>query len=1414
LIAYVDRRRSDCDGNAPRVRVYNRKSRSYFPAISSDEIVVSLVPLLSVSGTDEAELLKSHDNDSDHSKLISQLSVSITSLAFTSSGQYLAVAVCIAPQPRNSGPRTESVKARPLDVPISGIVLWCCGSHSVVGALLCPIHLLGPFPSTSSVFSSSTNHKDVVETSTDDRNGDGYVSTPPRPKAVVVNKPFNGEFMSRSSNQNQQQNQRCVEIDCMQFSHQDSFLTVGLRDETTPLMYAVNWRPTLTTVHRTRAEIHECEDISEKMDLSTDELSTGRRYLQSSSEYFTQLLDAKSSSLCVTVPVFTSTTPSPGRRMAALLLHSAQAWLSTDPASKVFALQSSQGSGKSDHLCCLVSSLQQLYLSTLPSSSRSTVNGSASDINFVTCVLPAPATIVTSFTDLHQGEAGCCESGDPTPASSTPSMNLIASATYAEIAYDFVLSLCRQLVKCFGGQYTAALLKGLTTELTIYRNMHKKSATAVSGPRSCSNDNAPADTNNVKGENLGFARVNRRRAHARQFSEAGVAGSAFDSAKSSSSTPGTSTSASSSLSFGWSTPPFLFPPFAFASTIRREETIPHQQQGNSENSSVHTLEFLLFSELICSTCEGVSLTSLEAKVLQQPTGIVLIPNLDFLPFLSLSRLFQLLISDPLRDLDIHKGNAEPKAVIVLDNLDTYDHLNQHNQVQAVLDMLLHCTPSWIRLIVATNSPFNSTTRNYLSMGGDNDNGGVTGLQVKHFCLRGENGSGGGGTASNLEAGYRLDLQDSISSFLNSLMSSTATEPKTESPPHGENVGNGGVDVAVEQRDNLVDEMLSVVLNEVDDSYHCWQLLQSLLALSFKSTADFLNMPTLLQTLSMFDFNDVMMTVAFAVTAPHEVKLVQKMLEILAATFEPPPVKALEDMLVAYASSNEDVHAKLLSFSMLVNISVPLISTSESNIALLRVKSNSSGKHIYLRQHMSVSHSAARGGGSYGSSSNPFGVDVQRGHSLLTWLYLNHSSNKSIAVDHTWQSYLKTYGPSHLHRACRILHTFTGSIRKIDETCGMKGPLPVQLGYISGLQEIYARRVGIYGPLPATLGCLDQLRVLSMGNNKISGCIPKSLGNLHHLQRIVLHQNRLSGVVPSILSHLGCIVNLAGNPLLIHGDDVPYLEKLALQQLYRDTGGPNWVSNLGWNEGTMPVSQWYKVGVLGSNVHSIVMSSNNMIGQLPSSISNLQMLRMVELATMPGLRGHIPSALCQLVNLRRLCICRCGLTGVIPPDINQLLHLEELQLFGNNLSGSIPNSLGDLTSLRLLSLGEYTGGNNFTPSVLPSCISRLRKLEALFMANCHLRGPLPNWIGNLTELRQLDLQRNAVSGSIPSAFQNLKSLLYLNLKDNTSLSGPLPVFPLGKLTKLNRLSLVHCGFESNADTLAELQRHLPRCRLWI
>lgn len=98
-------------------------------------------------------------------------------------------------------------------------------------------------------------------------------------------------------------------------------------------------------------------------------------------------------------------------------------------------------------------------------------------------------------------------------------------------------------------------------------------------------------------------------------------------------------------------------------------------------------------------------------------------------------------------------------------------------------------------------------------------------------------------------------------------------------------------------------------------------------------------------------------------------------------------------------------------------------------------------------------------------NQPFAMNISNGHNYLSIVYLRHCSNKSIAVDHPAQVYLKQHGPTHLARSNRSLSLLTANIRKIDETSGLRDFLPVQIGYVTGLQEIYARRVGVSGPIP-------------------------------------------------------------------------------------------------------------------------------------------------------------------------------------------------------------------------------------------------------------------------------------------------------------------------------------------------------------
>jgi hypothetical protein len=71
---------------------------------------------------------------------------------------------------------------------------------------------------------------------------------------------------------------------------------------------------------------------------------------------------------------------------------------------------------------------------------------------------------------------------------------------------------------------------------------------------------------------------------------------------------------------------------------------------------------------------------------------------------------------------------------------------------------------------------------------------------------------------------------------------------------------------------------------------------------------------------------------------------------------------------------------------------------------------------------------------------------------------------------------------------------------------------------------------------------------------------------------------IKGLVPPEFSELGCIVNLAGNPKLEHGPDVPAEERQALVDIFSATNGNRWNNKTNWNS-TLPVAKWYKVRIM-------------------------------------------------------------------------------------------------------------------------------------------------------------------------------------------------------------------------------------------
>ena len=141
----------------------------------------------------------------------------------------------------------------------------------------------------------------------------------------------------------------------------------------------------------------------------------------------------------------------------------------------------------------------------------------------------------------------------------------------------------------------------------------------------------------------------------------------------------------------------------------------------------------------------------------------------------------------------------------------------------------------------------------------------------------------------------------------------------------------------------------------------------------------------------------------------------------------------------------------------------------------------------------------------------------------------------------------------------------------------------------------------------------------------------------------------------------------------------------------------------------------------------------------------------------------------------------GLSGTVPTQLSRLTRLEALYLTFNQLTGTIPADLGRLTSLT--HLGLY---NNQLSGTIPSELSNLTNLRQLGLQNNELSGTIPIWLDNLTKLQILNLQGNQLTGTIPRELGNLTDLWQLLLHGNR-LSGTIPR-ELGNLSLLQELRL--------------------------
>ena len=146
--------------------------------------------------------------------------------------------------------------------------------------------------------------------------------------------------------------------------------------------------------------------------------------------------------------------------------------------------------------------------------------------------------------------------------------------------------------------------------------------------------------------------------------------------------------------------------------------------------------------------------------------------------------------------------------------------------------------------------------------------------------------------------------------------------------------------------------------------------------------------------------------------------------------------------------------------------------------------------------------------------------------------------------------------------------------------------------------------------------------------------------------------------------------------------IPVSECQALVALYDSTDGANWRSSNGWLTGNP--CNWSGVICRGGHVDDLNLSSNNLVGPIPTQIGALTELTILRLHSSNGVRtntltGEIPSSIGNLTKLTLLNLERASLSGEIPPEIGNLTSLSDIRLPYNQLSGTIPTEIGNLVN---------------------------------------------------------------------------------------------------------------------------------------
>ncbi|PQP98095.1 hypothetical protein Pyn_13856 [Prunus yedoensis var. nudiflora] len=268
-------------------------------------------------------------------------------------------------------------------------------------------------------------------------------------------------------------------------------------------------------------------------------------------------------------------------------------------------------------------------------------------------------------------------------------------------------------------------------------------------------------------------------------------------------------------------------------------------------------------------------------------------------------------------------------------------------------------------------------------------------------------------------------------------------------------------------------------------------------------------------------------------------------------------------------------------------------------------------------------------------------------------------------------------------SCKSLHALmlSGSFK------GEGMPTDDDMVDFDGCQNLRMLCLGysrLTGQLPMWLTKLRNLEILLLRGNEITGPIPSWLGTLPRLFCIKLSENQFSGEFPKQLCRLPRLVYEPN--ITSQLDDISYEFEL-----------PFYFGPISRNQ------NYYLSSKISSYPATIDLSNNNISGDIPTEVGQLQLLRKLNLDS-NNFSGVIPDQISNLKNLEVLNLSMNHLSGIIPSSLARLTFLKEFNVSYNNLQGPIPTS----TQLQSFNASAFEGNPKLCGAPLPNKCGRPNK----------------------------------------------------------------------------------------------------------